>query len=83
MTDNYFMEISNEELYKIVSKINEVFYDKVFKDPWLKFVFDGVPEDHIRDQQTDFIVKVFGGPKRYSGRNPRDAHPHIFIQEDM
>lgn len=39
--------------------------------------------DHIENQQTDFIVAAFGGPKNSSGRNPKDAHPHIFIQEDM
>ncbi len=76
-------ELSDQKLFLIVSNINDIFYDKVFEDEWLKLIFDGVPPEHIKNQQTDFIVKAFGGPKRYSGRSPRDAHPHIFIQEDM
>ncbi len=77
------MKLTDHELHTIISKINNIFYDKIFKDEWLKQVFAGVSEEHLRNQQTDFIVKAFGGPKRYSGRNPSDAHPHIFIQEDM
>jgi hemoglobin len=75
--------MDDNELFNKVSAVNKVFYDKIFKDPWLKEVFRGVDQDIISRQQTDFIVGALGGPKRYGGRSPGDAHPHIFIQEDM
>jgi hemoglobin len=77
------MNYSDEELESIIKKTNEEFYELVFKHPWLKQIFDGVDQEHITNQQTDFILQALGGPKRYGGRNPKDAHPHIFIQEDM
>ena len=45
--------------------------------------FAEVDIDHIKSQQTDFMLGALGGPKRYGRRSPKDAHPHIFIQEDM
>ena len=77
------MKLSDSELRKLVSAINETFYDAIFDDPWLGQVFDGVPEEHIKNQQTDFIVGAFGGDNVYVGRSPRDAHPHIMIETDM
>lgn len=74
-----------EELHDkdIVAKVNVVFYEKVFADPWLSRYFEGVPEDHIRQQQTDFIVAAIGGPKRYFGKAVRDTHGHIFITNEV
>lgn len=77
------MKLSNEELFKIVQKINDEFYDLIYEDEWLKYVFEATNIDVIKSQQTDFIVGALGGPKKYCGRSPKDAHPHIFIQEDM
>lgn len=77
------MDIDNQQLEKIIKDVNEVFYDEIFEDEWFKDVFVGVDIDIIKSQQTDFILGALGGPKRYGGRSPKDAHPHIFIQEDM
>lgn len=82
-TDELSMKIEDKDLIYIVTKVNDIFYDKVYEDDWLKYVFENVDIDLIKSQQTDFIVGVFGGPKRYCGRSPKDAHPHIFIQDDM
>lgn len=77
------MELSDKELEDIILKVNDIFYDKVFEDEWLKKVFAFTDIDIIKSQQTDFILGALGGPKKYCGRSPKDAHPHIFIQEDM
>lgn len=77
------MGISDQQLEKIIKDVNKVFYDEMFEDTWMKDVFVGVDIDIIKSQQTDFILGALGGPKRYGGRSPKDAHPHIFIQEDM
>ncbi len=77
------MEPNSEEFYNLIHKVNTLFYEKVFEDEWLRLIFHDVDQEHISNQQTDFIVGAFGGPKRYCGRSPKDAHPHLFIQEDM
>jgi len=76
-------EINDNELEDWLQKINKVFYDKIFTDPWLSIVFKGIDQEFIQSQQTDFMLFAMGGPKRYSGRGPDQAHPHIFISEEM
>lgn len=77
------MKLDDGQLYRLVFKINQVFYEYLYKDPWLKNVFAVVEQTLITRQQTDFMVGALGGPRKYSGRNPRDAHPHIFVDEEM
>lgn len=64
-------------------KINKIFYDKVYQHPWLKLYFDNIPQQHIEDQQVDFMQKVLGGENRYVGKAPPAAHMHIFIDEKI
>ena len=64
-------------------KINKIFYDKVYKHPWLKLFFEKIPQQHIEDQQVDFMQKVLGGPNIYVGKAPPAAHMHIFINEEI
>lgn len=77
------MNYSDQELYEMINKAVKVFYDKVYDDPWLKEVFKVIKQEIIENQQTDFMVAAFGGPKRYCGRSPKDAHLHIFSDEEM
>ncbi len=64
-------------------KINKIFYDKVYKDPWIKLYFEQIPQQHIEDQQVDFMQKVLGGENLYVGKAPPAAHMHIMINEDI
>ncbi|MCF8058951.1 MAG: group 1 truncated hemoglobin [Bacteriovoracaceae bacterium] len=77
------MNYSDEELYSLVNKAVKVFYDKVYEDPWMKDVFKVIKQEIIENQQTDFMVAALGGPKRYCGRSPKDAHLHIFVDDEM
>ena len=61
--------------------INKVFYDKVYKHPWLKLYFLDTPQQHIEDQQVDFMQKVLGGENLYVGKTPPITHNHMFITE--
>jgi len=63
--------------------INKIFYDKVYKHPWLKQFFQQVPQQHIEDQQVDFMQKVLGGENLYVGKAPPVAHMHIMINDDI
>lgn len=77
------MEIDWVEFEKSLRIINEQFYDDVYEDPWLGLVFKHIPKEFIIAQQIDFMLQAFGGPARYAGRNPGEAHPHIFITHEM
>lgn len=72
-----------EKLHYWIKKVSEEFYARVYEDPWLKQVFGSIPQEHITAQQIDFMLAAFGGPDRYQGRRPQDAHPHIFVSEEM
>lgn len=74
----------NAEVLKFqIARVNKAFYDRVFDDPWLGQMFQGVRREHLENQQTDFILGAVGGPKRYYGKSPADAHPHIFVNEEI
>lgn len=73
----------SKDFFDLVFKINEDFYDQIYRDEWFKQVFKNIAQEVITKQQTDFIIQVFGGPQNYCGRMPGDAHPHIYIDEYM
>ncbi len=75
--------MDDNQLRSLIADVTKAFYDRVYKDPWLKEVFQGRRREHLEAQQTDFMLGAFGGPKTYSGRSPSDAHPHIFVDESM
>jgi hemoglobin len=66
-----------------LERVHKIFYDKIYAHPWMKLYFEGIRQDLIEAQQTDFMMMLFGGPKTYSGRMPIDAHQHIFITEEL
>lgn len=68
---------------EIIKKVNEIFYEKVYEHPWLSLFFQATPKEFITQQQTDFIVGCIGGPKKFSGRLPYNAHPHMYITDEL
>ncbi|MBL4940263.1 MAG: group 1 truncated hemoglobin [Colwellia sp.] len=64
-------------------KINKVFYDKVYQHAWLKEYFIKIPQQHIEDQQIDFMQKVLGGNNVYVGKTPPATHNHMFIPDEL
>ena len=77
---SFFEEVGG---YPTLKKVHKIFYDKVFKHPWLSKFFRDKSQDHLEDQQTDFMAGLFGGPKKYCGRFPREAHMHINVTEEL
>ena len=67
----------------ILIKINKVFYDKVYAHPWLKLYFQEIPQQHIEDQQVDFMQKVLGGKDVYVGKTPATTHNHMFVPNEL
>lgn len=67
----------------IVFQVSELFYEKVYKHPWISLYFKNTDQKFITQQQTDFVVGALGGPKNFSGRLPVHAHPHMLITEEL
>ncbi len=67
----------------LLIQINKIFYDKVYKHPWLKLYFLDIPQQHIEDQQVDFMQKVLGGTNVYVGKSPAVTHNHMFIPNEL
>jgi hemoglobin len=66
-----------------LESVHQIFYKKLFKHQWLGAFFVGVNQQHIENQQSDFMAQLTGGPKMYSGRMPHHAHMHIYITEEL
>ena len=59
------------------------FYDRVLSDVTLAPLFVGVPIDHLKGHQRDFLTAALGGPSRYSGRAMRLVHAPLAITNEQ
>ena len=50
------------------------FYDRLFDDLMIGFLFRGKPKQQLIDRETEFTAKLLGGDVRYTGRTIRAAH---------
>lgn len=77
------MDYSNDDLKKYITDATTEFYELVYKDTWFKKIFRNIEQEIITSQQIAFMVGVMGGPKEFCGRAPKDAHPQIWINEEI
>lgn len=67
-----------------VERVHKILYDKLLSHPWLKDFFVGMERWHLEEQQTDFMIDLFGNsPQCYQGRFPMNAHQHLFITDEV
>jgi len=66
-----------------IERVHEVFYEKVYRHPWLRQFFADIDRKTIETQQTDFMAQAMGGPARYCGKFPIPAHKHMFITAEL
>jgi len=78
--DNFFDEIGG---FPCLERVHELLYDKLYAHPWLKGFFVKSKLEIVKSQQTDFWASLMGGPSRYGGRSPRDAHVHMFLPTEV
>jgi len=64
-------------------KVHKIFYDKAYAHPWLSKYFTDKPQQLLKEQQTDFMIQLMGGPKCYSGKVPKSAHQHMAISNEL
>lgn len=64
-----------------VNKLVDKFYEKMLSDDNVKHFFDGVDFERLRGHQQKFIAFALGGPNHYQGRNMRDAHKGMGLDD--
>lgn len=67
----------------VLERVHKLFYDKIYAHPWLKQFFADIDQKTIEDQQTDFMISNMGGGKIYSGALPKNAHRHMFVNNEL
>lgn len=65
-----------------VTKVVQLFYDRVLSDPELEGYFSGVDIPRLKRHQVLLISQVLGGPAEYDGRDLRDAHSSMQITSE-
>lgn len=80
MSDTLYDELGGKAC---LDRVHKIFYDKILVDPWLKGFFKDNEQWHLEIQQTEFMMRLFGGPIIYRGRMPKYAHIHMFIPEEV
>lgn len=59
----------------------DVFYRKVLADDRISHFFDTVDMEAQAAKQKAFLTMVFGGPNSYSGKDMREAHKSMDLNE--
>jgi hemoglobin len=83
------MKFGDETLYDLIGgrptldKVHKIFYDKIYMHPWIGQYFQGIKQEIIEAQQSDFMSQAMGGPAMYLGKLPVPAHRHMFISEEL
>ena len=83
------MKIGDDNLFELIGgrptldKVHKIFYDKIYKHPWIGQYFHGIQQEIIEVQQSDFMSQAMGGPAMYLGKLPIPAHRHMFISEEL
>lgn len=67
---------------KAVTAAVDVFYGRVLSDPKVKHFFDDIDMEKQMAKQRAFLTMAFGGPKKYSGKDMREAHKHLKLNEE-
>ena len=71
MSSSLFDEMGGEPA---LLRVLRTFYDRLFDDPMVGFLFDGKDKEKLIEHQLWFTARFLGGPSRYEGRSLPDAH---------
>ena len=78
--DNFFEQIGG---FACLERVHNLLYEKLYAHPWLEGFFVRSKLEIVKSQQNDFWAALMGGPSRYGGRSPRDAHVHMFLPAEV
>lgn len=68
---------------RLLAKIMEDFYTRIYKDERLSPFFHGVTKQRAREKQHLFMRQQFTGEKIYLGDKPKNAHHWMVISDDL
>ena len=60
----------------------DIFYRKVLSDDLISGFFDTVDMESQHAKQKSFLTMAFGGPNEYTGKDMREAHKSMSLNED-
>jgi len=60
----------------------DIFYRKVLVDDRISEFFDTVDMEEQHKKQKAFLTMAFGGPNDYTGKDMREAHAHMNLEEE-
>lgn len=78
MAESLFEKIGGKAA---VNAAVDLFYEKVLADPLINHFFTNTDMTRQRSHQKAFLTYAFGGMETYSGKNMRDAHAGMNIEE--
>lgn len=59
----------------------DIFYRKVLGDDRISHFFDNISMEAQAAKQKAFLTMAFGGPNSYTGKDMREAHKHMNLNE--
>jgi len=59
----------------------DIFYRKVLADDRISEFFDTIDMESQHTKQKAFLTMAFGGPNEYTGKDMREAHKHMKLEE--
>lgn len=65
-----FAKIGGEKLREVIAD----FYDRVFGDVMIGFLFTGKDKQRLIDKEWEFTAQLLGGDVAYTGKSMREAH---------
>jgi truncated hemoglobin YjbI len=68
---------------KLLRRITEAFYAKVYADPRLSPFFARTTMEWAVDHQYAFLAQIFSGTKMFFGDRPRNAHHAMVISDEL
>lgn len=60
----------------------DIFYRKVLSDDRISHFFDTVDMEAQHAKQKAFLTMAFGGPNNYTGKDMREAHKHMDLNDE-
>lgn len=63
--------------------VHRIFYDKLFRNPWMGQYFDGIEQAMIEEHRSDFMTGPMGGWHIGCGRPPKQAYSHIEVSVEL
>ncbi|NRB38427.1 MAG: group 1 truncated hemoglobin [Pseudomonadales bacterium] len=61
----------------------DIFYDKVLADPLLADFFNKLDMEQQNKKMVSFMARAFGGPKEYQGKDLRQAHKKLVVEQGL